>query len=244
MKSHDSLADRSIRTSRANRSSEAPDKTASPCIVVPVKSPELAKQRLSPALNHQQREVLAKHLYQYTLCYLQQHFSDYDLLVVSEDSEVLAKAESLGCIPLRQTEGRGLNAAMEQAASEVCRLGYNSLLMLPIDLAFLTEQELSQVIQRGKDQDVVVAIANDGGTNALLVQPPNGIRFRFGLDSARAHQREAMKANLKFSALALPLMALDIDQEMDLYSATAANSHALAGLTGTDMTDIGGKRYA
>jgi len=205
------------------------DNKAELCFVVPVKSPSCAKQRLSDVLDHPQRTALARQLYQHTLHYLRQHFPKYDVLVVSESQDVLTTSETLGCKTLLQSDDAGLNSAMELAASEITRQGYKGMVMLPADLAFLSHDELSRLLQYHKQYDLILAEANDGGTNALLVQPANAIRFRFGLNSAQAHQREATKANLKVCVLKLPLMAVDIDKATDLAIAQQANSNALAG---------------
>lgn len=200
------------------------------CFVVPVKSPGNAKQRLSDVLDHRQRTALARQLYQHTLHYLRQHFPKYDVLVVSESQDVLTTSETLGCKTLLQSDDAGLNSAMGLAASEITRQGYKGMVMLPADLAFLSHDELSRLLQYHKQYDLILAEANDGGTNALLVQPANAIRFRFGLNSAQAHQREATKANLKVCVLKLPLMAVDIDKATDLAIAQQAKSKALQGL--------------
>lgn len=200
------------------------------CFVVPVKSPGNAKQRLSDVLDHQQRKDLASHLYQHTLSYLMDQFPEHDVLVVSENQRVLQVSAAMGCKTLLQTDDKGLNSAMEQAASKVSQQGYQAMMMLPADLAFLSRNELSRVLQYRDRYELILAEANDGGTNALLVQPPNAIRFRFGLNSAKAHQREATKANLRVCMLKLPLMAVDIDKASDLAIARQAKSKALQGL--------------
>lgn len=200
------------------------------CFVVPVKSPCNAKQRLSDVLDHHQREELACHLYQHTLSYLRAHFPEHDVLVVSESQDVLQASSAMGCKTLLQTDDMGLNGAMEQAASEVSQQGYQAMMMLPADLAFLSSDEISQILQNRDHSELILAEANDGGTNALLVQPPNAIRFRFGLNSAQAHQREAAKANLRVRVLKLPLIAVDIDKASDLAIARQAKSKALQGL--------------
>jgi 2-phospho-L-lactate guanylyltransferase len=62
----------------------------------------------------------------------------------------------------------------------------------------------------------IIAPAHDGGTNALVVTPPEAMLFAYGPDSCAAHQAQAEDAGL--SCLVMPLTSLlyDVDRSSDL----------------------------
>ena len=199
------------------------------CIVVPMKSPHRAKQRLSHDLSPVQRQALAMQLFRHTLSFLRSYFSDLDTLVVSDSEEVLATAREYNCLTLQQDEPSGLNPAVQDAAHWVSQRDYSGMLVLPGDLALLNEADITQLLNEASAHDAVLAIADDGGTNALLVQPADSLCFSYGHNSALKHQQECVRRGLSFKALNLPRLALDIDQLKDLQQAEEASSEALQG---------------
>lgn len=197
------------------------------CIVVPMKPPMLAKQRLSDALPADQREALALALFRHTLSFFRTHFSELDVLVVSEDDGILQLSHEFDCHRLKQTEPNGLNGALAQAAQWVSRKNYTGMFIVPSDIAFLAHNEVQMLLAEAEQHSVVMAVAKDGGTNALLVSPPQALEFQFGEQSALAHQRECAKKNLTNKPLTLPCFALDIDRLCDLQQAKRHGSEAL-----------------
>jgi 2-phospho-L-lactate guanylyltransferase (CobY/MobA/RfbA family) len=64
----------------------------------------------------------------------------------------------------------------------------------------------------------VLAPASDGGSAALARRPHTAIPSCFGAGSAAAHRRAAREAGVAWVELALPSLALDLDDEADLRS--------------------------
>ncbi len=63
---------------------------------------------------------------------------------------------------------------------------------------------------------VALAASSDGGTSALLRRPRDIIPARFGADSARVHRGLAASAGVACNELALPSLAIDVDERADL----------------------------
>jgi len=63
---------------------------------------------------------------------------------------------------------------------------------------------------------VLLAPAEDRGTNALLTTPPDAIEFSYGIDSSVAHEQAAADREIDFKSLALPYLALDVDTPNDV----------------------------
>ncbi|MEO9655059.1 2-phospho-L-lactate guanylyltransferase [Marinomonas sp.] len=188
------------------------------CIVIPMKSPIRAKQRLRECLSNETREQLAVHLYEKTLSFFQQHF-DCPCLVVSDSQQVLEMAQSYGTHILFDNGKKGLNGALQQACQWVKAQGFHQQLIVPGDIAQLEEDEISQLLQASEQAQVVIGVAKDGGTNALLTSPPDVIEFAYGRQSALAHQAQTIALGVTCECLHLANLALDIDQGMDLQQA-------------------------
>lgn len=68
-------------------------------IVIPMKAPSRAKQRLMGVLNISQREALALSLYRQTLRFFAQHYPQVNCLVVTNSLKIADIASSFGASP-------------------------------------------------------------------------------------------------------------------------------------------------
>ncbi|MEP0072775.1 MAG: 2-phospho-L-lactate guanylyltransferase [Marinomonas sp.] len=189
------------------------------CVVIPMKSPQRSKQRLANSMTDEARESLSLNLFQNTLAFFQTHFPRLDVLVVSESLEVLDLAQSYDANTLFDDGENGLNGALTFASDWVKQSGYDSQLIIPGDIAVLNPDEVQALITVADDAEVVIAVAKDGGTNALLTSPPDAIEFEYGHQSARLHKGNAFENGLSCHSLNFTDLALDIDQSDDLKQA-------------------------
>ncbi|MBL1435221.1 MAG: 2-phospho-L-lactate guanylyltransferase [Rhodobacteraceae bacterium] len=176
--------------------------------IVPMKDPALAKTRLSEVLTDGVRARLAMALFRRTLDFLAEAQPDVDVLVVSE-SEVI-EAEVKGFF-LRQVS-TGLSEAVTEGAAWAVAEGYAAICVLPADLADPSAEDLARLLALGAG--ISIAPAHDGGTNALLVSPPDAISFHYGKGSCLAHQRAA--AGRPCTIIPLESFRYDIDTSDDL----------------------------
>ncbi|MCF6272275.1 MAG: 2-phospho-L-lactate guanylyltransferase [Rhodobacteraceae bacterium] len=177
--------------------------------IVPMKDPKLAKSRLSEVLPDAVRARLALALYQRMLGFLAEAQPDVDVLVVSESETIAAEARLF-----LQQQSNGLNAAVGEGAAWAKAQGYAAICVLPADLADPSAEDLARLLAlRG---GVVLAPAHDGGTNALLVSPPDAIEFCYGKGSCKAHQNAAAAAGVPCTIVPLESFKYDIDTSADL----------------------------
>jgi len=176
--------------------------------IIPMKDPAVAKSRLSEVLPDAVRARLAMALFRRTLGFLAAAQPDVDVLVVSESAAI--EAEATGFF-LRQS-GVGLNEAVAEGAAWAVAKGYGAICVLPADLADPSADDLARLLALGAG--ISIAPAHDGGTNALLVSPPDAISFHFGKGSCLAHQRAA--AGLPCTIMPLESFRYDIDTSADL----------------------------
>ena len=62
----------------------------------------------------------------------------------------------------------------------------------------------------------IVPSHDEGGSNAIVLSPPNAVPLRFGVDSFFPHLRAAEARGIRPTVLRLPGIALDIDNPEDL----------------------------
>ncbi|MDB1124119.1 2-phospho-L-lactate guanylyltransferase [Vibrio algarum] len=186
-------------------------------IVIPMKAPIRSKQRLMGVLTLSQRETLASTLFRATLAFFSENFAHINRLVVTDSEQIARIAKVYGADVLLEAESTGLNRAIGSATDWSLSNGYSHQMVIPADIAKLEVHEVDQILAAaGNNNDVVIALAKDSGTNALLTTPPNAIDFCYGKQSGLAHAQEAHKRSLSVEMLHLPSLSQDIDVPDDL----------------------------
>jgi 2-phospho-L-lactate guanylyltransferase len=181
-------------------------------ILVPVKSFRDAKHRLSPVLDNDQREYLARRLAQTVL----DVNGTADLFVACDDGSVADWASSAGAFVL-WTPGLGLSGAVESGVAYLAREGF--------DLAVVTHADLPMMTSlRSFGADGAVTLAPDrklNGTNVAAVPTKAGFAFSYGPRSFTRHRAEAVRCGLPLHVVYDPRLASDVDVPADLEYATA-----------------------
>lgn len=187
--------------------------------IIPVGTLEAAKSRLGGALDAEERQDLAERFLARTVTAAMMADRLADILVVSPDREVLGRASDLGARTLRQ-RSHGLNAGLTEARDDVVAGGADAVLVLPIDLPFVTAEAIAEVlapIDEGDPEPRVVLVTDrhGTGTNALALRPPGIVEFSFGPGSRRAHREAASAAGAVYVEVGGAL-AFDLDTPADL----------------------------
>ena len=199
--------------------------------IIPVGSVDGAKSRLGAVLDAEERHDLVLRLADRTIRATVATPGIDETLVVTPDDEVRALALRAGARPIRQ-RSRGLNDGLREARDEAEAAGATAILVLPIDMPFVSAESLAPLVQAVLETDrPVVAIVpdrHDRGTNALLLAPPDVIDFCFGGDSKAAHVDAGRSAGAGVEILGGPL-TLDLDTPEDLLLAQEETPEAVSG---------------
>jgi 2-phospho-L-lactate guanylyltransferase len=191
-------------------------------VTIPAKPLDEGKSRLASALTGQERHGLARRLLERTLGVVLSMPGLAGVLVVSRDLEILALAEGYGALALAEKGNGmeslgekewGLNQAVAQAADFALRERGDALLFLPTDLPLLQADDIHRLVWAwdGRENCVVIAPSHDGGTNALLLSPPDAIAPAFGVDSFARHVRLAEAKGLSVAVVESEGLAWDVD---------------------------------
>jgi 2-phospho-L-lactate/phosphoenolpyruvate guanylyltransferase len=192
--------------------------------IVPVGALASAKTRLAETLDAEERQDLVVDLLARTVTAALAVDALDDVLVISPDRDVLQPAAELGARTLRQRT-RGLNAGLREAREDVVAGGATAILVLPIDLPFVTADAVRRVIAALPAAParavVLVPDRHGAGTNALALRPPDVIEFAFGKGSRADHRAAAEAAGAVYRELDGPL-AVDLDTPEDYVQVDAA----------------------
>ncbi len=208
-------------------------------VVVPVKSFKQAKKRLATVLTGEQRNDLMKHMLDDVLAAITATAEVEGVTVVTSDAEVkqwVSKRALNIQTPLRvfdpdhgkpcdrpglAVQGEltedGLCRAYIAAAADLVDRGAGSMLLLPADIPLVTVTEIQALFADHSCPGVSLAAAgSDGGTNALLVSPPDIIAPAFGDQSCQRHIAHARERGLEPTVLSASGLSLDIDTLEDI----------------------------
>lgn len=200
-------------------------------VAILMKDPADAKTRLRPALASDAREKLALALFAHTLSFFTQRFESDKLKhvgVVTDSERIAEMARAGGAEVIPDARCGGINGAARQAAQWARAREAASLLLMHADIPTLARKEVAELIAAGERHAVALARSADGGTNALMVSPPEAIPFCFGKGSAAAHLWAAKAAGASAVAMDFPFLSQDLDTPGDL--------RALLGLVDYDLS--------
>ena len=185
--------------------------------IIPVGTLAGAKSRLGESLDAEERQDLVEGFLARTVVAALAVDRLADVLVVSPDRDVLARAAALGARTLRQ-RSRGLNRGLAEARADVDR-GRRRGRPGPADRPPVRDARGDRRRRRaaGHAADRVVVLVADRhgtGTNALGLRPPDVIGFAFGPSSRDAHRAAAEEAGATVIELDGPL-TVDLDTPDD-----------------------------
>jgi 2-phospho-L-lactate guanylyltransferase len=195
-------------------------------VVVPLRTLSGGKARLGGALDAEEREELVLGMLIHTLSVLDGWVACDHVHLVSPDPALASFVRSTDQgLTVHRQGGEGLNTGVALGVSEARVRGANSVLVLPGDLPQLSAASLDEMLL-ATDAGLaaaaggpVVAIAPSdagGGTNALLLCPPDAIVPAFGPDSFEAHLREAKAVEAAVQVVHYPMLGFDLDTPEDL----------------------------
>ena len=186
--------------------------------VVPVKERDRAKERLAPMLPSEMRQALALAMLEDVLAAVVAAPAIAGILVVTVDPAARRLALSYGARLLADGARDGHTGAVTTAARLLAAEARGGMLALPGDVPLVTPDEIGRIVaaHRPAPAFTIVPSHDEGGSNAVLVSPPDAVPLRFGIDSFFPHLRAAEDHGIQPTVLRLPGIALDIDNPEDL----------------------------
>ena len=188
-------------------------------LIVPVKPFTEGKSRLAAVLSPQQRHDLNQRLFHNLLEQAKAAQCFTGVIVVGSDPQIIGE-QRWETVWFEEEIEHSLNGALEQARRRALARHAEAILVLPADLPHLTPADIAHLYELGKvQQGMVIAPSQDGGTNALLLHPPQTSQtfpFAFGQQSFDRHCTLANQAGLPYQIYTSPSLSFDVDWPEDL----------------------------
>ncbi len=181
-------------------------------VLLPLKSFDLAKQRLRDSLSDPERRELAERL----ALGVVKASAPLDVAIVSSDGAVEQFALQHQATFIRDA-GTGLNAAVQLGVQTLGAAGYRWVVVVHGDLPFAVSLHHRLPLEQLLANDLVlVPDRHHDGTNVLVVPTQQPFTFRYGTGSFTKHCIEATRHGLRVRVLHDRDLALDIDTPADL----------------------------
>ena len=140
------------------------------------------------------------------------------ILVATNCEEAVPIIRRKGVLHLQTSEELGLNHAASEASIWLLNKNIDAMCLFPADIPLAKASEFAHLVSchsalRGM---TIVPSRDKGGTNCLILSPPNLLPFCFGADSYTEHLRQGLKLNLSCQTKFSDGIGLDIDTPCDL----------------------------
>jgi 2-phospho-L-lactate guanylyltransferase len=205
--------------------------------LIPVKDFGAAKSRLRTVLSADECSGLALNMARDVATAIIGSDAIDGVSLLGSGSGVEKLAGELGCDRIEEFYDVDLSCNLGVAARQLRADGVTTLVVIPGDLPTLKPQDIDQLITRTGGDLSLCAAERDGGTNALVLSPPDAIEFQFGTHSARRHREAAVVAGLTATEIEHPAFRVDIDTPDDLawLCEQAMSGHTADFLDGTGI---------
>jgi 2-phospho-L-lactate guanylyltransferase len=189
--------------------------------VLPIKRFDAAKQRLAAGMDDQRRRQLVEAMAADVIEAIGEARSIERTIVVTGEPAAteLARAEGAEVVA-DPDEGSHVEAAQAGIARAEAT-GAGCVVLLPGDCPLLDPRELDRLLTGVPERYVgIVPDRHGGGTNALVLRPPNAIAPAFGEGSRERHVAAARAADIPFAVEEVASLGLDLDTPADLIALT------------------------
>lgn len=186
-------------------------------MLIPIKSFDLAKGRLSDAIGPDRRSELAREMAATVI----RAAGPLPVWVVCGDHSVADFARSCGADVIWRTP-QGLNRAVADGVDDLTARGFTRVVIahadlpLAVDLSFLAPAEAVDTV-------FLVPDRRNDGSNVLSIPLGRGFGFHYGPGSAAAHRVEAERCGLPLEVISDERLGWDIDIPDDLAALDGAD---------------------
>lgn len=187
--------------------------------LVPIKSFDRAKSRLSEVLSPPDRERFARNLFEHVLRVLIESPAVDHVAVVSDSEDARNVARNIGALALEDIpEAASLATVVDDALAQLEQRGATAALVCMSDLPELKSEDIASVVRALTESDVVLVPDRLGqGTNVIAAAPPTVLPSCLGhADSLDRHLARARGLGLTVSVQLSSGIGFDVDHPSDL----------------------------
>lgn len=182
--------------------------------IVPFKTLEEAKSRLSSVLSPADRRALALAMLDDVLTALAQSQSVSTVLVTASDgaAHALAASRNIQCI---NDVGTNINHSIQLVIDQLDHT--TPVLVMHADLPLVEADDIDDFVNHMPSNGVALAGSHDGGTTAIACDAVSRMHWSFGEGSLRRHMAAAKASNMPVITIREGPITFDIDRPVDFY---------------------------
>jgi 2-phospho-L-lactate guanylyltransferase len=186
-------------------------------VLLPLKDPAHAKQRLAGHLTSKERQELAWAMLEDVTRAVGAALTPDQVVVVTRGHLTLL-AEQSNWQVIEENQQISESHSVDRACRLLQQRGASVVLRLPTDIPLLEPEDVDHLLnlELGARSAVIIPSRDGKGTNALLRTPPDAFPSRFGENSLALHQEEARRCCVELKILKNPRIAFDLDEFSDL----------------------------
>ena len=203
-------------------------------VLLPLKDPSQAKQRLAGQLSSGERRELAWAMLEDVTQALRQAREPDQVVVASSCPLILSYAEQNHWHVIPESNQISESHSVDRCCQLLRESGVMTVLRIPGDIPLLQGEDLDRLLRYELNPPSAILVpSRDGtGTNALLRSPPDAFPSHFGENSLALHQREARDHGVELQILPNSRISFDLDELDDILSFRALDedTHTKAAL--------------
>jgi len=185
--------------------------------IIPINNFNESFSRLSNVLNKKQREEMTQILATQVLDALTPIASVEKIIVLSNEIEWLSSFWNKKIVVLPEPDTEQFSEKIDNTAQWIQSQGVTAMLYLSIDLPYIQQEDIENLISQHISGLSIVEAKKDNGTNALILDLPTKMEFQFGPNSFSKHLAEARSKNINTTIVNIEYLSLDLDDWNDLH---------------------------
>ena len=185
--------------------------------IIPINNFNESFSRLSNVLNKKQREEMTQILATQVLDALTPIASVEKIIVLSNEIEWLSSFWNKKIVVLPEPDTEQFSKKIDNTAQWIQSQGVTAMLYLSIDLPYIQQEDIENLISQHISSLSIVEAKKDNGTNALILDLPTKMEFQFGPNSFSKHLAEARSKNINTTIVNIEYLSLDLDDWNDLH---------------------------
>ena len=139
------------------------------------------------------------------------------IIVLSNEIEWLSSFWNKKIVVLPEPDTEQFSEKIDNTAQWIQSQGVTAMLYLSIDLPYIQQEDIENLISQHISGLSIVEAKKDNGTNALILDLPTKMEFQFGPNSFSKHLAEARSKNINTTIVNIEYLSLDLDDWNDLH---------------------------
>jgi len=181
-------------------------------VLLPLKYVNFSKSRLNEILGHNKKRLVIALLED--MISLLKKFPEIEVYLITKKENIDIIPKELGVRLIFEDEA-DLNRALEKGISFL-KEKENKVLILPLDLPFINEEDIKNLIYLSKAQGGIISPSYRDGTSAIILPLDRKFRLKFGERSFQKHISEFEKKKIPFQIHYSESLYYDLDTPEDV----------------------------